>query len=337
MLQKPYNLQPTGGVAIDGNDENIFSWFVSGDIQTAIEIKIYDNNDNSLYWTLPKTPYYANKYNLPSSTLLNGKEYKWQVTIYNEKNQSISSDLQVFQTSSRPVVSVDPITTVGAPSYQFTATYSQAENVEMRSWTAWLYDESYVLINQTGIQTSKDIQCLFDGLKSEKDYYIEFQVTSSKGLIGTSGRIKFHVLYTQPTMSISLTAQNLPDIAGVQLSWNVIQIIGRVESGDPKFIDGDKLDLRNDRLIFDEGFQVRENFTLRMWIEEPEVDHVLMLIKAENGELSLEYRGDHRFHLFKKMNGFVSHYATPVIEGKKFFIFIQQIYDNINILGESYE
>ncbi|MGG1663098.1 hypothetical protein ACIFQN_27580, partial [Brevibacillus sp. NRS-1366] len=141
ILQKPYNLIPTGGVAVDAKENNVISWSVSGDIQTAFEIKIYDNTNNTLSWSLPKTSSYSLKYSLPSSTLTNGKEYKWQVIIYNEANKSIASDFHVFQTSSRPTITVNQIPTVAAPSYMFTANYSQKEGILIRSWQALLYDE----------------------------------------------------------------------------------------------------------------------------------------------------------------------------------------------------
>jgi hypothetical protein len=338
LLQKPYNLSPAGGVAIDANENNDFSWSVSGDVQTAFEIKIYDNMTNSLIWSLPKTYSYSTKYTLPPSTLINGKEYKWRVTVYNEKNQSITSDYQIVQTSSRPTVNVNQIGVVSAPSYLFSAVYSQLEGVPIRSWNVLLYDEDFALIEQSGIKTESILEYLFSNLKSEKSYYIEFQVTSIKGLTNTSGKIKFNVLYTQPRVNANLTAENLSDIAGIRLSWNVIQIIGETDTA-PIFIDNEKIDLLNNRVVFSKGFSVSNNFTIKLWIEKPKNKKDILFLKGKNAQMRLQYHAvDEKFHFYKTMNdnNFTTSWVSQQVSGDKYFVVIQQIDRHINLWAEVY-
>lgn len=339
MIQKPYNLHPTGGIAIDSKEANNMSWSVSGDIQVAYEIKIFNNTNNALVWSLPKTPTYANNFSLPAQTLTNGREYKWQVTIYNDSGKSIASDFQIFQTSTRPVVLIDQLGTISSPSYLFTAKYQQPENISLRSWHALLYNEKMALIGQTGIQTGSELQYRYNDLKSESDYYIEFHVTSIKGLTGSSGKIKFQVLYTQPKINVSLSAENVSEIAGIQLSWNATQIIGSVDTSPPIYINNEKIDLLNNRVIFSKGFSLERNFTIKIWLERPKNKQDLLILKGKNSLIKLQYHlVDNKFHLYKIMNngGLVTTWISQAVTGSKFFIVIQQINQDFNLLAQSY-
>lgn len=334
-IQKPYDLSIRGGIAIDADKENTLSWKSSGDLSVAFAITIIKNSDNSVVWSLPKTNSYAQRYVIPSGSIPNGFEYKIQVTAWNEAGQSASSDLEIFQTSSTPTVTMNAVSVIGTHDYNFTAIYSQDENVPLRSYIVYLYDSSKIMISQSGIKTTPVIEQYFSNMKSGETYYVEFQVTSAIGLTGSSGLIPFDVIYETPVINIGLVAENY-DNASIKLNWNVVQIIGKVDVFPPTYIDDEMIDLRDNRLVFDEGFTVEENFTLRIWIESPEYDTTLMLMKGQNGELTLQYRKDNRFHLFKKSNGFTSHYGTPVITGDKMFLCIQQIGEGINMFGESY-
>lgn len=334
-LQKPYSLS-LNGKTIDAKEENEFSWQVSGDISTAFEIKFFRNSNGALAWSLPKTTSYSTKYTIPSNSLINGVEYKAQVTIYNQANQSVTSDFVVFQTSSRPTITLIPPGTINSSSFQFQASYSQAENVPMRSWIAYLYNEEQTLIGQSPIQISTIMEYLVSNLKSETDYFIEFQATSTKGLTASTRKIKFSVLYTTPSINISLKAENRHDVAGIQLSWNVIQIIFKSEKKPLSYISNEKIDLRNNRIYADEGFSLDKNGTINIWLEKPVNEADLVRLKGANGELILQYwTRDNKFHLFKIMKGFKSHWASFPVSGSKFFVCIQQINDNCNIYAEA--
>jgi hypothetical protein len=262
-IQKPYGIS-LNGVTIDASEANTISWSTSGDISTAFAINIYKNFDGTLAWSLPKTNSYAISYNLPSGSLINGIEYKVQVTIYNSNNNSSTSDFYIFQTSSRPVVTVPTIGTVNSQSYLFTASYSQAESVSLKSWIAYLYDSNQNLINQSPLTITSTLEYLFGGLNSGKTYYVEFQSTSNKGLTGTSGKISFTTSFTQPNLTTNIIASNVEN-AGVNLSWYVTQITGT--STNANFVGGEKLDVTNGSATFNQGFSIENDFTLKLWIE----------------------------------------------------------------------
>jgi hypothetical protein len=336
VIQKPYDIN-IKGATIDANEENKISWKVSGAISTSFSIEIRKNTDDSVAWQLPQTTSYATSYTLPSGTLANGNEYKIKITVWDEDGNSASSDFEIFQTSSRPTATVDPISTVSSPNYTFTATYSQAESAGIKSYLFNLFDVNQNLLLSSGVQatTNPSLSYSVEGLKSETTYYIEFQVTSSKGLTGTSGLIQFSVLYTQPQVNVNLTAANTED-AGIKLSWNVIQIIGSSDS-PPTFVDSEKVDLTDgNRVWFDEGFSVNKDFTLKIWLESPKHKTDLLLIKGENGEITLQYdKRFERFFVYKKVGNVSVSYQSPQVGGTSFYVCIQQIDKDINLIAET--
>lgn len=331
-LQKPYDIS-IRGQTIDANEPNEVSWKVSGDIQTAYKVDILSNIDNSLIWTTNKIASYSLKHTIPAGTLTNGNEYKIQITIWNASNQSVTSDTEIFQTSSRPIVTIDPIGTVNSFSYNFTAQYQQNEGVPLRNYIVYLYDDKQNMIDKSNIKTILPIEHLFSGLQPEKTYYIEFQVTSAKGLVGTSGLVQFDVFYYRPKMNVFLEAKNVEN-AGIELTWYISQIILKNENGI--FINNEKIDVRNGKVIGDEGFDVKSNFSLKLWIEQPYVSNIseqvdLILLRGENGEIRLNYFDDNKFHLWKNVNGIISHWSSEQVIGNSFIVLIKQVNDDLEI------
>lgn len=288
------------------------------------------NIDNSLFWTSNKINSYSLKHTLPPSTLINGNEYKIRITIFNQADESITSDAEVFQTSSRPIVSVSTIGTVNTFSYNFTATYQQNENVQLRSYIVYLFDEKKNLLNKSDIKTSLPLEQFFTNLQTEKHYFIEFQATSTKGLTGTSGLIPFDVFYFRPKMNIDLSGKNIGN-AGVELSWFVRQILGTTDGS--QFIDNEKIDTTDGtKLWFSEGFTLTADFSLKVWLENPISKEVLILLRGENGTTYFLYDAVlERFILKKNINGIIDVWISNEVSGTSFVVTICQIGNQLTI------
>ncbi|WP_372011310.1 hypothetical protein NBRC13296_12080 [Paenibacillus chitinolyticus] len=331
-IQKPYNINLKGNT-VDAKDSIKVSWQSSGDMSTAFEVRIYRNQDNNLIYDSGRITSFAKTYPLPAFALPNGYEMKVQVTIWDSGNNFAVSDTEIFQTSSRPNVLVSPIGIVSSQSYEFSASYIQSEDVPLRSWIAFLYNKDKTLISQSNVRTSPPLVYLINYLKSGSSYFIEFQVTSNKGAVGTSGLIPFSVSYLQPDISINLEAKNIKN-AGVQLSWKTIQIIGNTTK-QPIYLNAEKLDLRDDVFTFTDGFHVDKDFTLKLWFEDIKSYTDLLVLKGQNGIMTLQYWDeDQRFHLFREVYNYRSHYASQPLTGSGYFLCIQQIGGDMNIFGE---
>ncbi|MFB5759117.1 hypothetical protein [Paenibacillus medicaginis] len=330
-LQRPYNINITGQT-IAAEEVIKVTWQVTGDISTAYQVRIYLNSTGSMVYDSGQITSFAQSHNIPANAITNGSEFKIAVTIYNS-NESISSLSQIFQTSSRPKVSVGTIGTVKSNSYRFTATYSQAEANPIRSWVMYLYNEDRIRVQTSPISTNSSIEYIFSSLESGADYYIEIQVTSAKGLTGTSGLIPFDVQYRQPNVKINLTTENTDD-AGIKILWNVIQIIGETTK-PPIFTSDGYLDLTDDTLTFSEGFSVDQDFTIKIWMRNIKPDKDLFFLKGKTGTITVQYwSDDHKFHVFKDVYGYRSHYASPEVVGIGLFCCIQQIFCDMNVFAE---
>lgn len=334
-IQRPFNIS-LRSKTIDANESNEVSWSVSGDFSTAYKISILSNDDNSLVWTSDKVNSYSLKHIIPPQVLTNGNEYKIVVTIWNQANESIDSYAEIFQTSSRPTVTVDNIGTINSFNYNFTANYYQAENVNLRNYVVNVYNQTKNLINTSGIKTTKPIEYLVSNLKSDTSYYIEFVVTSSKGLTGTSGLIPFDVSYYQPKMSLNLEAKNI-NKAGIELSWFVRQILFKGENFS--FIDNEKIDLKNTYIYADEGFETGQDFTMKIWLEDVPSKQDLIIMTGVNGKLKLQYDAvQQTFILSKKINDKIPEsWISNEVNGYSYFVLIQQINKDFNISAQVIE
>lgn len=311
-IQKPYSLS-VRGLTIDANQNYLLSWKNSGATSASFQIDIYKNSDGTPAYSSSRIYSLANSFQLPAYFVPNGQDYKLRVTVWDSNSNSAYSDYVVFTASTSPVITVDSIPTVTNHSYLFTGHYSQPENVPLQSYVVNLYDSNKGLLNTSGVMTDGAVQYLFDLMKSGLTYYVEFILTSSKGLSTSSGLILFNVLYANPYLYMKLQGENIPDSAGIHLSWQVIQVIGKTTVA-PTYLNNDEIDLRNGKVFFDEGFDIAKNFTLKLWFRDMLANVDLINLKGTNGVIRVQFQDDYRFHMYKEINGFTSHYATPSLE-----------------------
>lgn len=333
-IQKPYALSIMN-MTIDASQSYNLKWQTSGDTSSSFAINIYKNSDGTSAWSLPRTYSFATSYTIPANFVVNGQDYKVKVTVWNANSDTAYSDYVVFTASSSPVVTVDTIPTVTNHAYLFTGHYTQAESVSLKSYTVNLYNSNQILINTSGILTDGLVQYRFDLMKNGLSYYVEFILTSSKGLTTSSGLLPFSVAYENPYLYLQLTGENVPDKAGIHLSWQVVQVIGKT-SVAPIYSNNDELNVTSGKVFFDEGFNIDNNFTLKLWFRDITSNVNLIYLKGANGVIRVQYQNDSKFHMYKEVNGFVSHYVSQIINGNEFFLCIQQINSSMDLYSEGY-
>jgi hypothetical protein len=272
IIQKPYSLS-LKGLTIDAAEVNVVTWKISGDVQYSYALTIKNNTTDATVYTVSKTSSYSSSHSIPASTLSNNNQYKISIQVWSSGDSSTAtSDYEVFVASARPVIALSSTPTVASSSYTFSATYFQAQSIAIKSWIAYLYNDGSALISQSGIQSTPPLSYTVDNLSSGSSYFIEFQATSNNSLTGTSGKIPFSTFYSTPNLNVNLTIESV-DPAGMQLSWDVTQIIG--ESNNPIYISGEELDTRtNDKAWFDTGYSVESDFTLKSWFRGLTNNHI---------------------------------------------------------------
>jgi hypothetical protein len=322
MIQKPYGINLKDQI-IDRNADYLLRWSTSGDVSTSFSINIYNLDDDSLVWSLPRTYSLALSYTLPANALSIGSKYKINITVWNSNEQSATSNFVTFSAMSKPVISVTPIETVANHSYLFTATYTQAEGIPLSYYVVNLYDSNQKLFKTSGIKTDGLLEQRFELLKNGTNYYIEFKVTAKQGLTVSSGLIPFTVTYENPSMYFQLSANPVTETASVKLDWKIMQVIGKT-SIKPRYINGSMLDVRGGKLFFDEGFEIENDFTLKIWFQHLVKDVDVIYFQGLNGHIRVQYKSDNRFHLYKQINGYNYHYSSNEIDSDGVFLCLQQ-------------
>jgi len=287
-------------------------------------------------YTVSQTSSYATTYSLPANSITPGTYIKFQVQVWAADGSTATSDFSsVYLASSPPVVTVTT-PNVAAPSYTFSATYSQAEGVALSNWQAFLYDVNQNLLQQSGIQTSSTLSWMFTGLQNSQYYYVQFQATSAVGLITNSTMVEFEPVYATPMLNSILTAQNVYP-AAVQLTWDILVITGATTGTVAYTNNGTALDVRNGTVYFggtsNSGLYVFEEGTYKFFIINPASRKDLIVVQGANGSYHLQYHyGDGMFHLYKYVNGLtipIIYQSNPVF-GSSFFVGVQ-IVDSFNI------
>lgn len=318
---------------IDRNSDIILRWQTSGDTSASFAINIYNLEDDNLVWSLSRTFSLALSYTIPANSLLIGSKYKINITVWNSNDESATSNFVTFSAMSKPVITVTPIETVANHAYLFTATYTQAESVPLSTYVVNLYDSNQKLFKTSGIKTDGLLEQRFELLKNGTEYYIEFIVTAKEGLTVSSGLIPFTVTYENPSMYFELAANQVPEVAGVKLDWKIMQVIGKT-SIMPRYIDGNKLDMRGGKLFYDEGFEIENDFTLKIWFEHLVKNVDVIYLQGLNGHIRVQYKSDNRIHLYKRINGFNYHYSSNEIDSKGIFLCLQSKNGRIDMTTE---
>ena len=350
-ILKPSNISPTS--AQDASKSITFSWQNLGDRQYYYQIQIYNNSTSELAYDSTKIASLNAFYILPESILINGTTYKYQITVWNQLEEFVSSVWMVFKCSSAPIVNFTNLnlgSEILNSSYLFQGVYSQAEDIPIRSWNMILYDINDYIIGTTGVQYSDVIEYEFSGLNNEANYQVELQVRSQDDLIATTGKIPFYCRYEVPASTITLQAENVAEKAATRLSWRVTQIIGNVLQGEISYIDGEKIDLTSGIISFQEGLPNFRDFSLKLWIDWVDLKNDIVIypadtflgiidisvresvteilrLKSSIGDIWVEWEyeneSDGRFHIYKNFYGIIYHLYTPImnpISGNNVFL-----------------
>ena len=367
MLFQPTNLVPSsfvgfGGDVIDVTVENEFLLQLNGNSALLAYQLIIMNNDSlsAVKYDTSKvvleTPIYPINHKgeqqyltvtIPvntTSTLENGKEYKWKVQLWwgATDADSIISTESYFKTSSTPTVVIDnDLATLSTKNITLTATYSQAENVPIQ-WFKWVLakkdgsDRSEVVVD-TGEIYSINIKLEYDALEDGNDYSAQVTVKNNDGVEATSDWYDFAVTYSKPTVQGYLNAVLTPS-TGVKLEWSKLKFIqGATSVGSEVYLsdkpvdDHISIDIQPEQnIIFDgtseNGFELDTNVT-HVWSGKLPEGFDGLFYKASGTDLAgtpykLEIFYDNTSKQFKlHVNDvFISHISTPVISNRWFNI-----------------
>lgn len=272
-------------------------------IYNTLEVKLSSDTSTVLY--SQQIQEFRYEHTLPADTLTNGEQYVATIKIYDVSNVLMGESSPIFfYCFSEPILSIPTITDgeVGNQTVVFQGTYAQAENELLQSYQFVLYNDNQFELSRSSEIFDTTIEYEFSELTNRQKYYIELRVWTVNEMTATTGLIEFTPRYIAPRFNSALDLENLPNEASISVNCNIIRIVGIPDIEPVNFINDDYADMTDNGIWFDEGFKVRGNWTLQMWLKDIVIDSIFFkLIALDGSNVELEYK-DGVINLYKKLD-----------------------------------
>lgn len=263
MIYSATFLSPNN-IAVDGINNNTFSWVSNGDKQTAFQLYIRNNDDNSLAYDSGKIDSINSSHVVLSGALTNGIIYKWMVKTWSSLTTYSESEWVVFSTKATPIASM-VVNDLNAQNYNFTVSYNDV----VKYFKFTLFDSNGKEILNSGSVYSQTVEYEITGLVDGLTYQIECVVVNQEDVKVTTGKKTFTTNYDKPVDIPSLVVTSLDDIGAIKLSWEQTkQVLGVTDETysyvSGKFNNGLHLD-QGSKLIYKEI--IPTEFTSAYWLK----------------------------------------------------------------------
>lgn len=244
------------------NYEITLSWL--GNRAHANRIIIYDNETNNVVFD-DTVSSFALKHTIPAYTLINGKKYIIQAQTYDVENiPSALSNKVLFYTFATPDFYFEDLTenqVISNSSFTATVHYYSEDWEDISKYMFYLYDATKKQLIQSGEMTDdSDISYTYKGLNNDTVYYVRCVGVTLNGMELDTGYVEISVKFENPNIYARIYATPVPSQGCIQVSSNFILI--QYNGTDTfEYIDG-MIDLRDKTLYYDEGFLIKDDFTL---------------------------------------------------------------------------
>ena len=257
--------------AFDATQSHVFSFIsIGGDQVLGSQLTIYDNETGAQVYQGNYTSFKF-EYPLAAGTLTNGKYYNATIsTINNASEFSEPSNPVAFYCYTAPVLTITNIPasgTIEQSNYTFQGSYVQAEGELLNGYQYTLYNSNKEQISQSAILYDGLYQHTFSGMANDTSYYVELSGSTINNTPVSSGLLLFTIRYIQPASFAICDLVNNCENGFIQISSNIVSIDGKSEPDPPKYIDNKEVDLTDDGswIQWDEGFNMQNDFTMRIW------------------------------------------------------------------------
>ena len=265
--------------AFDATQAHVFTFNVySGSQITGSKLTIKNNATLETVYDGTITSY-AFEHTVPANTLTNGVYYQASIqTMDAQGNFSPASNIIQFYCYSAPTLVFNNIPTaniIPSASFAFEVKYNQAEGEALDSYVFNLYTTAGTLISTSGrlYNTTTTVPTVFaytfSGFNNGEDYVVEVNAATVEGTQITTGKQTVFVQYSQPGMFSSLYLTNNCKNGYITVQANVIGINGEADPMPPNYktlLGETVVELQGNQYVqWTEGYEIPENFTLRIW------------------------------------------------------------------------
>lgn len=294
-------------------------FYYSGNQATKNQLIITRNDTNvEIYNKI------IDSYQLKHTVLLNllvpNIQYKAKIKVFDVSNNTSNfSDETLFSYFASPVLSITNIINnqISNQNFTFQGSYVQPSD-KLLSYRFFLYNSNDILIGDSKDKYDELLKHEFTSFNNNNEYKIKFRTISEHGIEFESPIIKFHCIFAQPKVNAKLTLSNDKANASIKISAEIKQILGQVISGTIEYLNGDYVNLKNSKISFNEGFNIKsKEFTMQIFLKDIIENKVFLKLYDEEVIIELIYYNK-RIHLFQsainKQNEYNYHIVSDVIE-----------------------
>lgn len=252
-------------IPFDATQDYVLSFSYLGFQVRKNKVIIRDNTTNLIVYE-QKIISTLLKHTVPAKRLTNGMTYNIQVQVYDiDDKGSPLSNMIVFSCAATPLFVFNNLSSddVIKESYiNLQIKYNQLNGELLNTYVVQLYNFSKQLIYTSDTKNSNELSTMISGLEHNSQYYMRAIGETVNHILLDTGYIPFLCNYLKPATFSYLELSNKNREASVAITSNIISIEGYSNS-EPIYIDGKMLDLSADgkNVIFDEAFNIRDNFT----------------------------------------------------------------------------
>lgn len=295
-----------------------FTFFTAGSSQqifyNRLIIKLSSDTSQTIYDE--KIQEFRYQHTVPADTLTNGEQYVAQVEVFSQADSIIGVSEPIFFYCLGDITLTIPTIENGEVFNQtvlFQGSYSQPQDDDIQSFTFVLYNDNKDEISRSPEIFSSDIEYEFSQLENRQKYYIELKVTTVSELGGATGLIEFTPRYIAPRFESAIEVENIPDTASVMVKCNVIRIIGEAEVEPVIYEDDGAVNLIDNVVWFEDGFKLKGNWTIQLWLRDIVDDSVFFKMIALDGScIELKYKNN-RINMKKMLD---NNYITQSLLGE---------------------
>lgn len=247
-------------------------------------VTVYDNTISTMKQAYP----------LPAeSGLVNGVYYVAYITVFDVNNkesdmQSIGMPFYCFSTPAFDL-SIANGDIIKSSNYNVGLTYQQIEGEQLDSYRITLYSYQKSELQTSGLlYDTSDLSFIISELENAEQYYIRATGTTLHGMTLDTGYVLFTVAYAQTNVFSTLELNNRPAMGAIEIRSNIVSTEGHVVNPPVKYVEGGGIDVRDNEVIFDVGFEVSGDFTKVFKIQSPIINQNLITMKDLESNLIID-------------------------------------------------
>lgn len=285
--------------AFDAKNDNTFTFVSNGGNQVVANKIVIRNNDTNTIVYENKITSYKFEQTVPANTLENGIYYNFYFTTFDiNGEESSKSNVIPFKCFTTPIVEITNIPLNGiinSSNFTVNVKYSQ-EQGEIIDFA------KIILFNQLGdkifesenIYNTSTPPLTFNyplkGLEDKTTYRVMAKVITINRTVVESEKKLFTTQYFTPELSSLIELENNCEKGYVKIKNNFYIVDS--ESNPPSIGTNPKY-LKNGKLYLDEegtwidwnsGYNIQNDFTLRLFVENPKVNKNICTLKNKNGD-----------------------------------------------------